>query len=46
LLADKRYKPTMEVPEQLMSKGDDSSSFSIKGSFTEGRPLYLDMQVL
>mmetsp|Transcript_22438 Transcript_22438/g.47402 ORF Transcript_22438/g.47402 Transcript_22438/m.47402 type:complete len:586 (+) Transcript_22438:1336-3093(+) len=44
---DKRYKPTTEVPESLLNSKDDeaenTSGFSIRGQFREGRAAYLDM---
>jgi len=39
---DKRYQPTGEVPESLLSN-DATSEFSIVGQFREGRAAYLDM---
>ncbi|VEU35539.1 unnamed protein product [Pseudo-nitzschia multistriata] len=41
---DKRYKPTTDVPESLLSSPEGSPSpFSIRGQFREGRAAYLDM---
>jgi hypothetical protein len=45
---DKRYEPVNAVPSSLLEKTDKTFSpgFNIKGEVREGRPLYLDMQVL
>lgn len=39
---DKRYQPSMEVPEALLDK-TITSEFTITGQFREGRAAYLDM---
>jgi len=41
---DKRYQPTTDVPESLLSsEHENPSPFSIRGQFREGRAAYLDM---
>lgn len=49
-LADKRYRPTSEVPDTVLQSMQDSKvfspGFSIKGQRVEGRPAYLDFQVM
>jgi hypothetical protein len=45
IFIDKRYKPVNEVPESLLvDRGD--AGFSIKDAAGEGRPAYLDFQVI
>jgi len=47
MATDKRYQPTMALPESLLNKDESeqstSSKFSIRGQFREGRAAYLDM---
>lgn len=41
---DKRYQGSQAVPESLLQgQSEDSSEFSIRGQFREGRAAYLDM---
>lgn len=41
--ADKRYKPTMDIPDSLFQAAPEDSPFSIRGKFRDGRAAYLDM---
>jgi hypothetical protein len=41
--ADKRYQGESQIPESLLSNTQESSPFSIRGQFREGRAAYLDM---
>lgn len=40
---DKRYQGTSEVPSSLLADTEETSAFSIRGQFREGRAAYLDM---
>jgi len=40
---DRRYQPTMDVPETLLNASERNEGHSIRGEFLEGRPTYLDM---
>ena len=39
---DRRYQPTVDVPDALLHQNDFTSEFSIRGRFREGRAAYLD----
>lgn len=39
---DRRYKPTVEIPDSLLTSTAELSEFSIRGKFREGRAAYLD----
>jgi hypothetical protein len=39
---DRRYQPTVDVPDALLHRDDFTSEYSIRGKFREGRAVYLD----
>jgi hypothetical protein len=39
---DRRYQPTVDVPDSLLHQDDFTSAYSIRGKFREGRAAYLD----
>lgn len=39
---DRRYQPTVEVPDSLLHDSNEQSQYSIQGKFREGRAAYLD----
>lgn len=39
---DRRYRPTMELPDTLSNQSKDDAGYSIRGKFLDGRAVYLD----
>jgi hypothetical protein len=39
---DRRYQPTVDIPDSLLHSSGEKSDFSIQGKFREGRAAYLD----
>ena len=39
---DKRYQTTMEIPDSLTTGNSEQGQYSIRGTFRDGRSVYLD----